>query len=75
MWKAILIGIGAGLLKSSSQDSVNSASTQQCKHCGRFFTVSDSVGYKTSMELFTCDWCYRDGKRDWATDYHDENTF
>lgn len=47
----------------------------QCKHCGRFYNRIDSVGYKSSMELFTCDTCYGDGKRDWAGDYHDENTF
>jgi hypothetical protein len=69
MWKSIFFGTGAG------SSSVDSESIEQCKHCGRSFNVLESVGYKTSRENFTCDGCYRDGKRDWATDYHDENTF
>jgi ribosome-binding protein aMBF1 (putative translation factor) len=64
-----------GWLDSLLGGSVKPESMEQCKHCGRFFNVKESDGYKTSMELFTCDYCYRDGKRDWATDYHDENTF
>ena len=49
--------------------------THQCKHCGQSFEVDESVGWQQSREQFTCDDCYLSGKRDWATDYHDENTF
>ena len=55
--------------------SSNSEDMEQCKHCGQTFNVKESIGYRTSKEVFTCDRCYQDGKRDWATDYHDENTF
>ncbi len=48
---------------------------KQCKHCGVNFTVDESIGWKQSREQFTCDDCYQSGKRDWASDFDDENTF
>jgi hypothetical protein len=63
------------LLKSLLSDSSsNPDSSTQCKHCGSYFNVKDSIGFQTSRENFTCDRCYANGRRDWATDYHDENT-
>ncbi len=59
----------------SKPDSQNREDIHHCKHCGKSFDITTSEGYKLSMETFTCNSCYRDGKRDWATDYHDENTF
>lgn len=47
----------------------------QCKHCGRSFNVEQSIGWRSSREQFTCDSCYNNGKRDWATDYDDEGKF
>ena len=58
-----------------SSKSHDDQAIEQCKHCGKDFNVKESIGWKTSKEVFTCDWCYRDGKRDWATYEHDENTF
>jgi len=78
-WASVIMGISQGIAqsaaKSSGESTAGAEEIQQCKHCGQSFVVASSIGYRQSREMFTCDYCFNNGKRDWATDYHDENTF
>ena len=50
---------------STSQKSAN---VHQCIHCGQPFDFNKSEGWRMTQEQFTCNWCYKAGKRD-SEDY------